>query len=321
MDKTQVLSSKDIERAAQLLKSGQLVAFPTETVYGLGACIFNPEAILSIFKAKGRPSDNPLIAHLSSVEQTEEVAQEIPPSFYRLAEHFMPGPLTVVIKKRSHVPSLVSAGLDSIALRIPSHPVAQALIRCVGEPLVAPSANLSGKPSATQAKHVLEDFDGKIAAIIDGGKTNFGLESTVVSLLGDQPVLLRPGAITREQIEEVLQCSITTASHSGKGPALSPGMKYRHYAPAAPVKVFMVLEELLSYLHSPSPSLKRMLLSSFPLDLSHPGLDRFPLEASEFYALLRHADASGYQEILILCDESIQKQAALMNRLLRAAES
>ncbi len=132
MGRTEVLSPHELERAARLLKDGQLVAFPTETVYGLGACLFNPDAILSIFKAKGRPSDNPLIAHLSHLGQVEEIAEEIPPAFYRLAEHFIPGPLTVVLKRRAHVPAIVSAGLDTIALRLPSHPVARALITCVG---------------------------------------------------------------------------------------------------------------------------------------------------------------------------------------------
>lgn len=319
MGKTEVLTPHDVERAAHLLKDGQLVAFPTETVYGLGACIFNPDAILSIFKAKGRPSDNPLIAHLSDLKQVEEIAQEVPPSFYRLAEHFIPGPLTVVLKRRAHVPSIVSAGLDTIALRLPSHPIAHALIASVKEPLVAPSANLSGKPSSTQAKHVLDDFEGKIAAVIDGGKTTTGLESTVVSLLGNTPVLLRPGAITQEQIEEVLRCHVELPLPRSEGPVLSPGMKYRHYAPATPVKLFRTRGELHAFLEEKEGK-RRMLLAPAAFKSAFAGPDFFSLEPHEFYSLLRYADASGYEEILILCDETVQKNAALMNRLLRSAE-
>lgn len=299
----------DLEHAAELLKKGHLVAFPTETVYGLGAAIFNSDAIASIFTAKGRPSDNPLIAHVSSLEQVEEIAEEIPERFYLLAKAFFPGPLTVVLKRKSHVPAIVSAGLPTIAVRMPSHPIARALIELVGQPLVAPSANLSGKPSATQAEHVLEDFEGKIAAVIDGGKTDFGIESTVISLLDDVPVLLRPGAITREQIEEVLQCSLSTEAGER---VMSPGMKYRHYAPRTPIKTFSTLSALEDYLTS-HPS-KKMILSAGPFE--HP--DHFLLTAKDFYALLRLADQKNYSEILVLCDDELQKQTALMNRLSKA---
>ena len=204
MDATERLSPDQLQRAADLLKAGHLVAFPTETVYGLGAPIFSPEAIQSIFKVKGRPADNPLIAHVSSVEQVSRIALEIPEAFYRLAEVFFPGPLTVVLKRRPDVPSIVSAGLETIAVRMPSHPIALKLISLVDEPLVAPSANLSGMPSSTQAEHVLDDFDGKIAAVVDGGKTEIGIESTVINLLGETPILLRPGSISKEALEKVL---------------------------------------------------------------------------------------------------------------------
>jgi L-threonylcarbamoyladenylate synthase len=201
---------------------------------------------------------------------------------------------------------------------MPSHPVALKLIASVGQPLVAPSANLSGKPSSTQCKHVLEDFSGKIAAVIDGGKTEFGLESTVMSLLGGVPVLLRPGAITKEQIEEVLGFPIQLPLSSHQGPVLSPGMKYRHYAPKAPVKVFQSLEDLKIHLGA-GALLPRMLLSSSPTGLSSPGLESFTLSAKEFYSLLRHADEMHFEEILILCDEELRKDAAFMNRLTRAS--
>lgn len=321
MVETELLGLFEIERAAQLLKEGKLVAFPTETVYGLGARIFDPQAVLSIFKVKGRPSDNPLIAHVSSLEQVKEIACDIPDTFYRLAEHFFPGPLAIVLKRCLRVPSIISAGLDSIAIRMPSHPIALKLIELVGEPLVAPSANLSGKPSSTQPKHVVEDFSGKIAAIIDGGKTDIGIESTVISLLGEFPLILRPGLVTKEQVEEVLNCPVQIAAASHHGPILSPGMKYRHYAPRTPIRIFQSLLDLNIYLGNGSHLASRMFLSRHGINLSFPGLDPFPLCAKEFYSLLRYADECHYKEILILCDEEIQKDAALINRLTRAAGS
>ncbi len=318
MGRTQRLKPAELECAAKLLREGSLVAFPTETVYGLGAPIFNPKAIQSIFEVKGRPADNPLIAHVSSLQQVDEIAEEIPKSFYLLAKSFFPGPLTVVLKRRSNVPPLVSAGLKSIALRMPSHPIALKLISLVGEPLVAPSANLSGKPSSTTAEHVLEDFEGKIAAVIEGGKTDFGLESTVISLMGEIPILLRPGAIDKQQIEQVLGSFVESAS-SHLGPLLSPGMKYRHYSPSAPIKLFQTMEEIEHYLNTHPSSLSRMALSLHPLPFHFRGIDPFILSAREFYSLLRLADKKHYPEILILCDNELQEQPALMNRLLRAA--
>ncbi len=315
---TERLSSHELHRASQLIKQGALVAFPTETVYGLGAAIFNPSAIASIFKAKNRPIDNPLIAHISSLEQVAQIASEIPDSFYLLAQSFFPGPLTLVLKRNDKVSPIVSAGLDSIALRMPSHPIALKLISLVGEPLVAPSANLSGKPSSTQESHVLEDFEGKIAAVIEGGKTDFGIESTVISLLGETPFLLRPGAITKEQIEHALGRAVMIPSND-RGPAMSPGVKHRHYTPKAAVKLFQTLEEIKHYLDEFPSSLPRMLLSlrSFSAELYR--VDFYLLSTREFYSLLRLADQKKYQEILILCDQELRAQTALMNRLLHSA--
>ena len=319
MHSTERLSPDDLPYASQLLKQGSLVAFPTETVYGLGACIFNEGAIRAIFKAKGRPSDNPLIAHVSSFDQVEQIAQEIPPFFYLLAEQFFPGPLTIVLKRRLKVPSIVSAGLDSIALRMPSHPIAKELISLVGEPLVAPSANLSGKPSSTHSDHVLEDLDGKIAAVIEGGNTEIGIESTVISLMGQQPILLRPGAIGQELIEQVLGCFVEIATLKPQEPVLSPGMKYRHYAPKTPIRVFQTSEELQAYHAAKAHLMQRMLLSREPPFIQVPQLDHYVLSAHAFYSLLRLSDSQGYHEILILCDSVVQKDSALMNRVLRAA--
>jgi len=314
----ELLTPSQLPRAAHLLKQGKLVAFPTETVYGLGAGIFHPESIQSIFAVKARPSDNPLIAHVCALSQLEQIAEEIPASFYLLARHFIPGPLTVILKRRSHVPPLVSAGLPTIAVRMPSHPLALQLIEQVGEPLVAPSANLSGKPSATQAKHVLEDFEGKIAAVLDGGATEFGIESTVLNLLGDVPLLMRPGAVSKEAIEAVLGYEIGVASADLSGPVASPGMKYRHYSPRTQIQVFYHWEELLSAIIQGLPG-ATMLLCRRSLQAPITGVDPFFLSVKEFYSLLRLADAQNYQQIVIFCDEGVCKEAALMNRIVRAS--
>ena len=300
-----ILSSNEILRAAVLLRRGELVAFPTETVYGLGAPLFHREAIEKIFIAKGRPRDNPLIVHLADMTQAEAIAEEIPDTFFKLAKVFWPGPLTLIVKRGSVVPLIVSAGLESIALRLPAHPIARSLIEAVGEPLVAPSANLSGKPSSTTAQHVIDDFNGKIAAVLDGGPCSLGIESTVLDLR-EEPILLRPGSITREQIEAVLGSAL---SQHSSGPCPSPGMRYRHYAPKAKVLLFSHLEELLHHkqLH---PQTKRLVLSNQTGDL--------PLSAQTLYQNLRLADARECAEILVLCDSL---DAALMGRLTRAAMS
>ncbi len=314
---TLILTENEIAQAALLLKEGNVVAFPTETVYGLGASIFQPDAIARIFQVKGRPQDNPLIAHVSSYEQIQRIAHEIPPIFNLLAEALFPGPLTVVLKRRQDVPSIVSAGLDTIALRMPSHPIARQLIEALGEPIVAPSANISGIPSATRCSHVIDDFDGKIAAVIDGGSTQFGIESTVISLVGPIPVLLRPGAISVERIEQVIQRPVRLACASDLSAPSSPGMKYRHYAPKTPIALFKDSVAMLNALESTQP---KMVLSRQPLPFAiPPACHRFALNASDFYSLLRQADANGYAEILIFCDEQTLADPALMNRILKAS--
>lgn len=226
-------SVSNVERVARMLKEGSVVAFPTETVYGLGASVLQPAALCEIFRVKNRPADNPLILHISSLEQVEKIAEEVPALFFQLAAHFFPGPLTVVLKKAPSVESCISGGRPSVALRMPAHPIAHALIAAVGSPLAAPSANLSGRPSSTEAAHVLEDFQGLIPAILDGGRCQFGLESTVVSLLEGEPVLLRPGAIPKEALEKILGKEVK----EGKA-CVSPGMKYRHYAPKKRLYLF-----------------------------------------------------------------------------------
>lgn len=295
-----ILKSTQIRLAAELLLKGELVAFPTETVYGLGAPIFQPETIAKIYTAKGRPSDNPLIAHIASLSQVEQIARDIPPEFFLLAQAFFPGPLTIVLKKHPNVPAIVSGGLDTIALRMPSHPLAQKLILEVGQPLVAPSANLSGKPSSTTAQHVMADFK-EIGAVIDGGETEYGIESTVISLVST-PCLLRPGAVSKEAIEKALGRTLHEAAPEDA--LSSPGIRYRHYAPEARVKLFTSPDELELYLQT-SPAMRRLVISH--------------VQSVNLYALLRQADDEKQEEILIYCDAETVQNHALMDRLQKAA--
>lgn len=230
-----------LEPAAQIIRRGGIVAFPTETVYGLGASAFCGEAVSKIFKAKGRPSDNPLIVHISDVNQLEEVVRCIPPKAKLLMDTFWPGPLTLIMPKHEKVPDEVTAGLDTVGVRFPQHPVAQALISMAGVPIAAPSANTSGKPSPTTAQHVIDDLFGKVDAVIDGGDANVGLESTIVDVSHEIPVLLRPGGITYEQLCEVLgEVALgqsVTEQLAADAAAIAPGMKYPHYSPNAQVIV------------------------------------------------------------------------------------
>lgn len=315
--KTKILTSNQLHKAAKLLHQGQLVAIPTETVYGLAALISSESAISSIFAVKKRPADNPLIVHIASLKQIDQIA--LPPSklFFQLVEAFFPGPLTMVTASRHDLSPLISAGLDSVAIRMPSHPVTIDLIQMLKVPIVAPSANLSGRPSATDVQHVLDDFDQKISAIVDGGKTAFGLESTVISLLSHPPVILRPGSITKQEIEDVLGLTIDVQTSQQKGPVYSPGMKYRHYAPYIPIKLFYQKEQINSYCKK-APSNKRMLLSRSFLFIEN--CDYYKLSTQDLYACFRHAEKNNYSEILIFCDPIIQNNIALMNRLIKASD-
>jgi L-threonylcarbamoyladenylate synthase len=222
-----------IEQAAEVLRAGGLVAFPTETVYGLGADVLNLEAIKNVFEVKGRPSDNPLIVHVAGTKQLDDIVDEIPDKGKVLGEAFWPGPLTLVMKRTILVSDLVTGGLDTVAVRMPDHPAALALIRAFGEGIVGPSANLSGRPSPTTANHVYDDLRGRVELILDAGPTVIGLESTVVDVTVDPPVILRLGGLTRERIEEVVGTVETEAT--GSHGVRSPGTKHRHYAPKARV--------------------------------------------------------------------------------------
>ena len=233
---------EELEEACRILQKGGLVAFPTETVYGLGGDAMHPEASAKIYAAKGRPSDNPLIVHIADMDALEDIAQSVPEAAVKLADHFWPGPLTMIFPKKEAVPKSTTGGLETVAVRMPSHPVARALIRESGVYIAAPSANTSGRPSPTKAEHVKEDLDGRIDMILDGGAVGIGLESTIVDLSTGVPTILRPGYITGEMLEDVLgEVQVDPAILSQKmNPnivAKAPGMKYRHYAPKGQMKI------------------------------------------------------------------------------------
>ena len=303
-------SEADIRKAADMLREGKLVAFPTETVYGLGASVFNPDALKSVFRAKGRPIDNPLIAHVCSIEEFELLAEEIPEDAKLLAQAFFPGPLTIVLPAKKEIPREATGGLDTIAIRMPNHPIALQLLKLSG-PLCAPSANLSGKPSPTNAYHVLEDLDGKIDAVLDGGQCTVGIESTVIKLYPD-PIILRPGMISAEQIEAVLKKKVGFVQ-KGETNIQSPGMKYRHYSPKAQLHLCSTHEEFESLERKYPHAMKLSLHVSTQFG------DIFPLKENTYYDILRSADIKGVKDIIILFPiEERSIKTALYNRIEKA---
>ena len=250
----EAVKDEELLEAAEILRDGGLVAFPTETVYGLGANALNEEAAKKIYAAKGRPSDNPLIAHISCMEELPAIVKEIPEAGRKLAEAYWPGPLTMIFPKKDVVPMGTTGGLDTVAVRMPSDKIANRLIRLAGVPVAAPSANTSGRPSPTRAEHVIEDMDGKIEMILDGGQVGIGVESTIVDVSGEIPILLRPGAITIEMLRETLGRvdidPVILGPVAGDVKPKAPGMKYRHYAPkAAMTLVEGGTEAVVSYIN------------------------------------------------------------------------
>lgn len=240
IDAKDQLERNGILKAAEIIKNGGLVAFPTETVYGLGANAFLKDAVDKIFVAKGRPQDNPLIVHVSSIEMLKMCAEIEDDRVFKLIENFWPGPLTLILKKKDIIPDNVSAGLDTIGIRMPDNRIALELIKLSNVPIAAPSANVSGKPSPTEAKHVIEDLYGKVDVIIDGGRCSFGLESTIVDLTAKKPCILRPGAVPFSALKEVLddiEYDESVLSNGSISKPKAPGMKYRHYAPEAKMVV------------------------------------------------------------------------------------
>lgn len=345
-----LINHPHIQEAKGFLLEDEVVAFPTETVYGLGANAFSDKAAERIFEAKGRPSDNPLIVHIAEQKQLVDVVDNISPMAQKLMDHFWPGPLTLVLPKGKKVCTLVTAGLETVAVRMPQHPVALALIKAVQLPLAAPSANRSGKPSPTQAQHVLEDLTGRMAGVLDGGATGVGLESTVVDVTGTVPMILRPGGVTREQLAKVVgQVAVDPAlalplDHQQQGQdevqlssiaPKSPGVKYQHYAPKG--EMWLVSQE--QGLNAMRAKLQELVnrdraqgyrvgvlatedgLSFFEADylgsLGH--RDRLETVASQIYARLRECDQAGMEKIYC---ETFSEQglgAAIMNRLSKAA--
>lgn len=301
--------------AARYIANGEVVAFPTETVYGLGANIFNEEAIKKIFEAKGRPSDNPLIAHIAELSQLKSVASEIPPIAQKLIEAFFPGPLTLVLPKHKNVPAVATAGLKTIGVRMPSHPIAQQLLRACGVPLVAPSANLSGRPSPTTWQAVREDLSGRIACILKGDQTKVGLESTVVDCTGKAPLILRAGGITLEQLREVIP-ETGIADDSSSAPK-SPGTKYRHYSPHAQVFVsnfpqYTVPGNEAAYIGIDPPSraeaFQKTLLCKDVAEYAH-----------SLFQFFRECDDEGIKTIYCQAVSEEGLGLALMDRIRRAA--
>ena len=298
-----------IKQAAVVIKNGGLVAFPTETVYGLGANAFDSNAVKKIFKAKGRPSDNPLIVHISDMEQLSSLVQNVPLLAEKLIKVFWPGPLTIILESNGKIPDLVTAGLSTVAIRMPKNQIALDLIKKANVPIVAPSANLSGKPSPTIVDHVIEDLKGKVDIIVDGGDVNIGLESTVVDLTKEIPEILRPGKITKSQLEDVVG-EVKEIKHLDVKKPKSPGMKYKHYSPNAKV-IIIKNEDEISKISKNHPHLKikhLKYLSSIAM-------------GKNLFKDFRDADKKGFDLVLVneINDENFGE--AIMDRLRKASEN
>lgn len=325
-----------LQKAAMILRDGGLVAFPTETVYGLGANALNAAAVAGIFKAKDRPQDNPLIVHISQREQALPLCH-VSGTAQRLMDMFFPGPLTLLMKKKAIVPDITTAGLDSVGIRMPSHPAARAMLETVQLPIAAPSANRSGKPSPTTAAHVLSDMAGRIPLILDGGACQVGVESTVLDVTGDIPMILRPGGVTREMLLTVLQKvdvapSVLAPLKEGER-ALSPGMRYKHYAPEGALTLVDgahqdVMAALAACYDKAKLDGKRAAIFAFLEDKPFLG-ERYVLSlgsrrrpeemAGRLFALLRQMDEEKITAIFSVVVDTRDIGLAIMNRLGRAA--
>ena len=333
---TQVLpiNEQSIALAADLLRRGELVALPTETVYGIAADARNGAAVKKIFAAKGRPQDNPLIVHICGMEMLAGIVACVPPRAQKLAAAFWPGPLTMVLPRGPEVSDVTCAGLDTVGVRMPSHPVVQAVIRASGVAFAAPSANLSGKPSPTNAADTLADMDGRLPLILDGGESAVGVESTVVSLAGEHPLLLRPGYVTKEQMEAVLgeEVFVSHAILEKLRPgetARSPGMKYKHYAPKAEVTIvkggWQAYRAFVAA-HA-GPGVFALCFDGEGAALAGLGVPAVEYgaagdgasEAHRLFSALRELDKAGAKTVYARCPRSDGVAMAVYNRLLRAA--
>lgn len=330
------IDEKKLEEIIKAYKDGEVIAFPTETVYGLGADIGSDEAIKKIYKAKNRPGDNPLIAHIATTEQLRELTDDVPEKAIRLMEVFWPGPLTIILRKKKEISRLATAGLDTIGIRQPDHPVIESILGKGNLILVAPSANISGSPSPTTMKHVADDLDGLVYGIIDGGDCEEGIESTIIDLSGDRPLILRPGTITREEIEEEIGKVELDKSLLGAPAteARAPGMKYRHYAPKARVYIL---------LNNESSTLIEKKISDYGLEKNKCSLLIFDENKEDYknleiphvmslgskkdlrtgiknlYRLLRDCDILGIENIFIEGCKEEGLGFSYMNRLKKAA--
>ncbi len=321
----------EINEAGKIIRNGGLVAFPTETVYGLGASAFDADAAKKIYAAKGRPSDNPLIVHICDKAQIADIAAEIPNAAQIVIDKFMPGPVTIILKKKSVVPDDVTAGLDTVAIRFPAHETAQRLIAAAGVPIAAPSANLSGKPSPTKAKHVIKDMTGRIDAIIDGGDCNVGVESTIVDFTGERPVILRPGGVTYDDlkaqgIEVEIDKNILQSIAPDEVPKC-PGMKYKHYAPNAEVTVVegeknavqKKIKELLNETNGKIAGVLTMYGADYDNAVILSAGNTNKEYAKNLFSALREFDELGVEVVFAEFSEKDGYGLAVKNRLYKAA--
>lgn len=331
--KTQVLpiTPESVALAARLLQQGELVALPTETVYGIAADARNGEAVKKIFEVKGRPQDNPLIVHICGMEMLNGIVSEVPERAKKLAAAFWPGPLTMVMPRGPEVSDVTCAGLDTVGVRMPSHPVVQQVIKESGVAFAAPSANLSGKPSPTNAPDTLADMDGRLPLILDGGESKVGVESTVVAVTGEHPMLLRPGYVTKEQMEAVLgeevlvSPAILEKLKDGEV-ARSPGMKYKHYAPKAQVTILHGnFDKYKTFVKEhTAPGVWALCFDGEGAELGVPFIEygknhNGVTQAHHLFTALRDLDKHGAQVVYARCPEQDGVSMAVYNRLIRAA--
>jgi L-threonylcarbamoyladenylate synthase len=314
--------------SSKVINQGGLVVFPTETVYGIGANALDKEAARRIYNVKGRPSDNPLIVHLASKDDVKRYTKEVTNDAMKLINAFWPGPLTIVLTKTDVIPFDITGGLSTVALRMPSHPVAKALIKASKVPICAPSANISGRPSSTLYKHVYEDLFGKVDVIIDGGQSMVGLESTVLDMTTDQPTILRPGAITKSMIETILNQSVvdeTDVERFEEAPK-APGMKYKHYAPKGKVTLLKgTHKQIIEHIHQMNHTIGVIASNELCKELS--SYETFPLGpiddkaliAKNIFLALRTMDEKDINEIYIEAFEEEELGQAIMNRLIKAS--
>ncbi len=327
---TILLSASETQKAADIIKNGGIVAIPTETVYGLAANTFDENAVKKIFVAKGRPSDNPLIAHIADLDGISKLVAEFPDSAKMLANKFWPGPLTIILPKSAGVPYCVTAGMNSVAVRFPSHSVAREIIKESGVPLVAPSANISGKPSPTAFEHVVHDLYGKVDAILDGGDCSVGVESTVISFLSPVPKILRPGFITANDIESVIgkiEVDKSVYENLKEGQKiLSPGMKYKHYSPGA--NVFLIVGDTINYArYVNSQALNGALALCLDEDIpflkipyiSYGSTKSVVDQEHSLFGALRKVDNTDATDVYAHFSGSVKENLAVYNRLIRAA--